>query len=196
MIRTNLATRPFYNERAVNLWLFAAALIVAAATALNVLGYLRYTRTDTRLANELRTNDGRAADLRRQAAQLRASVDVKQIEAAAAAAREANELIDRRTFSWTELLNRLETTLPADAHIVAIRPHVDQAHRIVVVLNVVAREVDDVGTFMENLEQTGAFKDPRPTQERVNEEGLFESQLEAFYVPSAAAVAQAGAERP
>ena len=33
MIRTNLATRPFYNERAVRLWLLLGTIAVLAATA-------------------------------------------------------------------------------------------------------------------------------------------------------------------
>ena len=32
MIRTNLSTRPFYNQRAVSLWIGSLALVVAAAT--------------------------------------------------------------------------------------------------------------------------------------------------------------------
>ena len=42
-----------------------------------------------------------------------------------AAAREANQLIDRRAFSWTDLFNRFEETLPADVRIVAVTPQVD-----------------------------------------------------------------------
>ena len=111
-------------------------------------------------------------------------------------ARQANELIDRRTFSWTELLNRLETTLPDDAHIVAVRPKVDRTGAIVLTLSVLARDVDDVNKFMESLEATGAFKNPRPTIERFNEQGLFESQLEAIYTPSGAKPVPAGGDKP
>jgi len=40
MIRTNLATRPFYNERLVNLWLLLLAVIVGAATVILVFSAL------------------------------------------------------------------------------------------------------------------------------------------------------------
>ena len=49
--------------------------------------------------------------LRANAARLRSSVDVAQIDAASVDARQANDLIDRRTFSWTELFNQFEATL-------------------------------------------------------------------------------------
>jgi len=197
VIRTNLSTRPFYNERAVHFWLLVAAVAIVIATALNVSAGLRYRRGDNELAKQADADEARTAELRQQASKLRGSVDPRQIDVAAAAARQANELIDRRTFSWTDLLNRLETTLPDEAHVVAIRPKVDRANGIVLTLQIVARDVDDVNQFMENLEETGAFKNPRPTTERFNEQGLFESQLEAGYIPESVTPAPArGAKRP
>jgi Tfp pilus assembly protein PilN len=183
VIRTNLSTRPFYNERAVHLWLLMVTLIVAAATVLNVTTGLRYRQGDNASARQADADEARTAELRQQIVKLRGSLDPRQIDTASAAARQANELIDRRTFSWTDLLNRLETTLPDEAHIVAVRPKLDRQNGIVLTLNVIARDVDDVNQFMENLEETGAFKNPRPTTERFNEQGLFESIIEANYLP-------------
>jgi Tfp pilus assembly protein PilN len=183
VIRTNLSTRPFYNERAVQLWLLLGTLLVALATVLNVTTALRYRQGDNETSRQADADEARTALLRQEIVKLRASIDPRQIDTASAAARQANELIDRRTFSWTELLNRLETTLPDEAHIVAVRPKLDKASGFVLTLNIVARDVDDVNQFMENLEETGAFKNPRPTTERFNEQGLFESIVEANYLP-------------
>ena len=100
------------------------------ATVFNVTRVLRYSRSDTRARDAgVDATKARAADLRQQAASLRATVDPRQIEFASAEARQANDLIDRRTFSWTELLNRFETTLPDDVRIVAVRPTVDEERR-------------------------------------------------------------------
>lgn len=196
MIRTNLSTRPFYNERAVHFWLLLVALLVAAATIFNVTHILRYSRSDTELATQASRDEARAAELRQQATRLRATVDPKQIEVASADARLANELIDRRTFSWTELLNRLETTLPDDVRFVAARPHIEKVDGILLTINVVSRGVEDVELFMENLEKTGAFAELRPSTEQFNEQGLLETTLETRYVPSATkAAATSGAAR-
>ena len=197
MIRTNLSTRPFYNERAVHLWLLLAALLVAAATAFNVERGLRYRRSDAELVAQASRDEARAADLHRQAAKLRASVDPRQVDLASAAARQANDLIDRRTFSWTDLLNRFETTLPDDVRITAIRPKIDRALGIMLTINVIARDVDDVNRFMENLEQTGAFKNVNTSSDRVNEDGQLEAEVQAIYLPAEAKPAPAaGVERP
>ena len=186
MIRTNLSTRPFYNERAVHFWLFVVAAVVVLATGFNMTRVLRYSRSDTTLTEKAAKDEERGADLRQQAARLRATVDLKQVEFASAEARKANELIDRRTFSWTELLNRLETTQPDDVRLVAVRPRVEKDGRIVLVINVVSKSVEDVDAFMESLEETGAFANLRPVVEQVDEEGLVQTALESDYVPSAA----------
>lgn len=183
MIRTNLATRPFYNERAVRLWLLMGTLLVLAATAFNVSQVLRYSNSNTELATRAANDEARAVDLRARAQRLRASVDAAQVEAVSADARQANDLIDRRTFSWTELFNRFEQTLPTDVRIMAVRPTVDSDRRIVLTVVVLARGVDDVNEFMENLDATGAFLELRSRQERMTDEGQIESTLETVYRP-------------
>jgi Tfp pilus assembly protein PilN len=185
VIRTNLSTRPFYNERAVHIVLLALAIVVAGATIFNISRVIRYSRSDTELATQATRDEARAADLRQQAVRLRASVDPRQIDFASSDAREANDLIDRRTFSWTELFNRLETTLPDEVHITAVRPHIDRERGIILTINVLARSVDDMNLFIENLESTGAFGHVRVGEEHPNEQGLFESVLEAPYLPEA-----------
>ena len=185
MIRTNLSTRPFYNERAVHIVLLALAIVVAGATIFNVSRVIRYSRSDTELATQATRDETRAAELRQQASRLRASVDPRQIDFASSDAREANDLIDRRTFSWTELFNRLETTLPDEVHITAVKPHIDRDRGIILTINVLARSVDDMNTFIENLESTGAFGHIRVGEEHPTEQGLFESVLEAPYLPEA-----------
>jgi Tfp pilus assembly protein PilN len=109
-------------------------------------------------------------------------VDTKQIDAASAEARQANDLIDRRTFSWTELFNVFETTLPPEVRITSVRPRLLE-HRSGTLLdiNVISRSVDDVSTFMQNLTKTGAFSGVRPVEEHENEQGQWETSLEAVY---------------
>jgi len=185
VIRNNLSTRPFYNERAVHRWAALLALIVAAATVFNVVRVAQYSGTNTELAQQAVNDERRAGELRTAAARLRSSVDPHQIEAASLEARQANELIDRRTFSWTELFNRFEATLPAEVRITSWRSQVDKEHRVLLTLTVLAREVDDVNRFMENLEATGAFTRLLSRQERPNEENQIESVLETVYTPHA-----------
>jgi Tfp pilus assembly protein PilN len=183
MIRANLSTRPFYNEGAVQVWLFVTLVVVVLATVFNASRLVQYSRSDTELAAQASRDEVRTADLRRTAVQMRASVDSRQIDVASDEARVANDLIDRRTFSWTELFNRLEKTLPADVRITSVRPHIEKDRRIVLAITILARGVDDIDRFMESLEATGAFAGlGSHLEEHVNEAGQLEASIEAVYV--------------
>jgi Tfp pilus assembly protein PilN len=187
VIRNNLSTRPFYNVAAVRSWLLIVAIVVLALTGFNISQVLRYSNSNTELVTRAANDEARAAELRRNAQKLRASVDTAQVDAVSVDARQANDLIDRRTFSWTELFNRFERTLPDDVRITAVHPTVDKDRRIVLLVNVLARGVDDVNQFMENLDQTNAFFELRSREEQTTEEGQIESTLEMVYQPRAVA---------
>jgi Tfp pilus assembly protein PilN len=186
VIRSNLSTRPFYNERAVHAWLLIGAVVVAAATMFNVTRVLTYSRSGTQLTSEASRDETRANELRQQAARLRQTVDPKQIEFASGEARQANELIDRRTFSWTELFNRFETTLPDDVRITAVRPTLDKDRGIVLTLNIIARSVEDVHEFMSKLAESGAFGHLQPIEDHADEAGNLLATLEMVYAPGQA----------
>jgi type IV pilus assembly protein PilN len=184
MIRTNLSTRPFYNERAVNLLLGGVAAIAIVATLFNVTRYVQLRAHDSGLSSQIALDEQRAADLRSQAARLRATIDPKQIELVTNEARKANELIDRRTFSWTELFNWFETTLPEDVRITSVRPKVDNVKGTTLTITIVAKTIEDAYQFMANLEATGAFSDMIPKDDRYNEQGQVESIVEMSYNPA------------
>lgn len=194
MIRTNLSTRPFYNERAVSMWLLAFLVAVVIATVFNTTRVLRYSHSDTELGTAASSDEARARELRTEATKLRGSVDAKQIDLASAQARQANDLIDRRTFSWTALFNVFEKTLPDDVRITALRPKVDRG-QFGITITVVARGVEDLNTFMNNLDATGAFaRVGSSIEERVNDQGQLQAAVEAVYKPSSGHAAGRGAK--
>lgn len=183
MIRTNLSTRPFYNERIVSLWLLLFLVVVVAATIFNTQRVLRYSHSDTEQGTSASRDEARAAELRAQAVKLRNSVDAKQIELASSEARQANDLIDRRTFSWTELFNVFEKTLPDDVRITAVRPDLDQG-KFRLKISVVSRGVDDINAFMNNLQMTGMFKQVGSSiSERFTDSGEALAELGVEYTP-------------
>jgi len=199
VIRANLSTRPFYNERAVQLWLLVLALVVAAATLFNIGRAIRYSQTDTELATQASRDETRAAELRTEATRLRGSVDLQQIELASTEARQANALIDRRTFSWTDLFNQFEATFPDNVRVTAVRPTIDEKGPLVLAIDVIARSVDDVDELIRNLEATGSFSNLLSVEEHFNNDRMLEATIEGHYAPRPATPAASparGAKRP
>jgi hypothetical protein len=85
--------------------------------------------------------------------------------------------------------------LPADVRITAIQPRPEPKRGIVLTLIVVAKGVDDVNQFMENLEGTGAFADLLARDNRIDEQGQLGAVLETIYKPADAGPAAEGAAR-
>lgn len=195
MLRTNLSTRPFYNERLVHLLLALAAVIVGVITVLNVVTLVRLSRQNTTLSAAIRDDRSAADDYTKRARDTRQGLDKDRLTVLAAAAREANTLIDGRTFSWTGFLNHIEATLPPDVMLASIRPSVDAAGTKIT-LGVVARRSIDIDEFIEKLEATGAFDRGLQKQVSQADEGQVQGTVEILYVPTTEAAAEAAPTTP
>jgi Tfp pilus assembly protein PilN len=185
VLRTNLSTRPFYNERAVHVALAVVAILVLAATVFNVTRVVSLSRQSTELATRASRDQAEADRLAREAAAVRRAIDKDELELVAYAAREANGLIDYRTFSWTAFFNHIEATLPPDVMLVSVRPSVDD-EQTRVTMTVLSRRTEDIDEFVERLEATGAFEDVIPAQADPTKEGLQRAVLESVYTGVAA----------
>jgi Tfp pilus assembly protein PilN len=188
VLRTNLSTRPFYNERAVHWGLALALVAILALTAFNVSRVLALSQQQSVLATAAERDEAQARALVSDAASLRASIDQKALEHVVHAAEEANEIIDERTFSWTELLNHIERTLPPSVMLTAVTPHADKG-QVKVSLIVLGRSVETVDDFIDKMEGTKAFSDMSPLSEHITEAGLYEVTITGTYHPGVAAVA-------
>jgi len=185
-LRTNLSTRPFYNERAVQAILGLAAVVVVILTIVNMTRLWSLTGTDRRLVAEAQAAESRTEALRADMARVRSTVDAGHIAEVAAQAHEANQAIDRRAFSWTELFNELEVALPHDVRIAGVIPHIDKTGQMIVVLDVQARSVESISQFFDGLEESGAFRNLLSKQERETPDNMIAATLEGIYTPPSA----------
>ena len=180
MIRTNLATKPFYNVRAVQLAIGTLAGIVLGITLFNVIRIVSLVGSEQTLGATADAAEREAARQRSEAARIRAQINPKELQTVATAAREANDLIDQRAFSWTELFTQFEATLPDDLRITAVQPRLEKGVFIVGVA-VQARRAEDLEEFIDALEETGAFHNVLATETQTNEDGLLEAIIEGVY---------------
>jgi hypothetical protein len=188
MLKGNLSTRPFYNERLVTI-----ALAVAAVLAVLLVGYDAMRIVDLnarRVAARARidADQREAARIRGQVQSLQQAVDRPTLTRLAAFTREANDIIDQRTFSWTSLFEHLEKTLPPDVRLVSITPRVDKGVTIVS-MAIVLRDLDDVDIFISHLTDTGAFRDVSPIEQQGLDDGTYSARIDAVYQPRRAPVA-------
>jgi Tfp pilus assembly protein PilN len=181
MLRTNLSTRPFYNERAVRAGLLIAAVVVLGLTFVNVMRIITLSRHNTELSTQIVQEQQEAARLTDEAAAVRRTIDRDELQRIVLAAGEANALIDQRTFSWTEFFNQLEATLPPDVMLTSVRP-VFQGGLVRINMNLLGRRAEDIDEFMERLEASGSFDSVLPSREDLTDQGLYRVALTAVYL--------------
>jgi len=181
MLRTNLSTRPFYNTRAVRIGLAAVGVIVAGLTVFNTAELWRLQRANRDLSRTVVENESAASDLRDKARAVQQTIDRAQLSQVSSAAREANGLIDRRAFSWTELLNQFQATLPPEVRISSVQPQVDGQGRMLVAFTVESRQQEDLDDFIAALEKTGVFMDVLSRSDSSNDGLSLTSVLQAYY---------------
>lgn len=181
MLRANLATRPFYNERAIHLLLALASVIVLAITVWNVSRIVTLSRHSTDLSSRTNAERTEASSLSTEATRIRRTINKDELAAIVNAAHEANALIDQRTFSWTEFFNQIEATIPPDVMLTSVRPSFKDGMTRVTMI-VLGRRVADVDEFIEKLEATGYFEDLNPASSERTEDGLWRTTIDSVYV--------------
>ena len=188
MLRGNLSTRPFYNERAVQALLGGLAVVLALLSLFTVWQFVVLTRQQGELSARIGRDESRAAALRREALQVRSRVDPRQLDTTVRATREANTVIDARTFSWTALFNVFERTIPSEVSLRSVTPTNDGSV-LLVRFTVNAPRVEPVGLFLDRLEAAGAFKGLRSVEEQSLENGTYSVVCEGQYLGPGAAPA-------
>lgn len=189
----NLATRPFYNDRAVHLVLGVLGLAVAAVLAAGAVRLAELSRTQRALTLEADAAEREAAAVSDRTARLEREMPRDALVALAAAAGEVNRLVERRLFSWTAFFNVVEQTLPPGVMLTAVRPDTDEEGTSVD-LAVVGRTVADVEDFIRRLEESRGLADVLARQGERNDEGMYRAQLRGRLVRLAAPAA--GADGP
>ena len=90
----------------------------------------------------------------------------------------ANQLLEKRTFSWTKFLTELEQTIPPRLALNSVR--LDQAGTTVR-LTGTAAALEDITAFTVGLQDHATFKDPILAQHRVGQNGLVEFDVTVQY---------------
>ena len=187
MMVPNFATRPFLNTRPV--WVVA---IAAGFTAI-VLGLVNvqlFLESNQALATQIELRDRlvgeRSALNDGLEAEVRALNSVRWRELSERV-ETLNVVIEAHAFSWLNLLDDLEATLPYGVRVISISPTVDDGG-VYLALDAVARTRGDMLDFLDRLIADPHFDDPLPGKEVWPETSMtvgYLFNLEMSYRPSA-----------
>jgi type IV pilus assembly protein PilN len=110
-----------------------------------------------------------------------------------------NELIERKAFSWTRVLENLEKVMPPRVHLVSISPELDEENELVLKMTVAGDSRDRAIELSKRMEESRRFVQTLiKTERHVDSQTGDTEQIEmsAIYIPepSIEAAAAAGAK--
>jgi type IV pilus assembly protein PilN len=184
----NLASQPYEDAR--QFWmrwgtgLAAVAILTLALLAITVSGWFAARRDHARIA-ELKASIAQR-DLKRQQAEQ--FLNRPENRSTRDQAQFLNELIERKSFSWTRVLEDLEKVMPARVHLVAIQPELDEDNQLRLKLSVAGDSRDRGLELARRMEDSRRFAQTHIVTENFRPAisgDPFQFSIIATYVPEA-----------
>jgi hypothetical protein len=183
-IHLNLAARPYRDYRPV----YAAVVVLSLLTAFlmlnNVETYYRYVR-------ETKSTRAKIAELEQQVAKERENEQVAKrrlqgldLTRLDQQTKFINAKLAERAFSWSQLLDELESILVDDVRLVSVSPTFDKSGAIMLSLSFETKSNDGMITTINRMNADPQFADAFPTTES-QIEGGYSFVINARYMPQA-----------
>jgi Tfp pilus assembly protein PilN len=182
----NLASQPY--EDAQQFWMrwgtvvAAVALLTLVLVTLDVTGWVNARRDRAALAEKR----SMIADRDRLRAQAEGILNLPQNRVTRDESQFLNELIERKAFSWTRVLESLEKVMPPRVHLESISPHVDEDNQLELKMTVAGDSRDRALELARRMEESRRFAQTQVTAERFTQSNTGDSEqfeIVAFYIP-------------
>ena len=186
-IHLNLASRPYRDYTPVNFvasTMFVTMLILAWFNFDTWLRYNVETQNTRAKITELEAQYAREKDLEKSAQARLASVDLAFLDEQT---RFVNAKLVERAFSWSALLDELESVLASDVRLLSIAPAFAPDNSIELTLAFESKSGNGMITTINRMHSDPQFQNPFPSNESVSAEGVYSFNLSVGYRPAAPA---------
>jgi Tfp pilus assembly protein PilN len=193
----NLASQPY--EDAQQFWMRwgtavgAVALLTLVLLTLDVTGWVNARRDRAAIAEK----EAMIADRDRLRAEAERILNLPQNRTTRDESQFLNELIERKAFSWTRVLESLEKVMPSRVHLIAISPELDEDNRLGLKMSVAGDSRDRALELARRMEESKRFAQTEVTAEHFLQTNTGDNEqfdMEAFYIPEPPPAASAPAQ--
>ncbi len=163
-IDINLSSRPFVNYRKFYL---IAGFLLGLLLIVSYWNFSEYRSSHKRrqvFVESLSNDQMRLEAMGKEEEKLLRSLQTAETSDFLDRVEYINQIINRRTFSWTRLLNDLEKLTPPNLQLASIKPQV-RGKDLVIEIVVKGRNTQEMIQFVLNLENSGKFMDVSPMYE-------------------------------
>lgn len=171
-LHLNLAARPYRDYKPVYAVVVVASLLVAFLMLNNVETYYRYVSETQETRAKIADLDRRAAVEQQRAQAADAQLRGVNLVALDSETRFINARLAERAFSWSELLDHLETALPANVRITSVAPRFGDTGVVQLALNCEGKSPDAMLNAINRFQRDPHFANPFPTSQQENATGF------------------------
>ena len=181
-IHLNLASRPYRDYRPVYVAVVVMSLLAAFLMLQNIETYYRYTHetraTRAKIA-QLEEQQRREKQLEQAAQSRLQTIDLAFLDQQT---RFVNSKLSERAFSWSTLLDELESVLADDVRLLSVAPSFGE-NGINLSLAFQSKSADGMITTINRMHGDPQFSSPFPGSESVDEAGIYSFNLTVGYRP-------------
>jgi type IV pilus assembly protein PilN len=188
----NLASQPYEDAR--QFWMRwgtavgAAAVLTLVLLALDVTGWMN-ARRDRAAISEKRAMIADRDQLRANAEGI---LNLPQNRSTRDQSQFLNELIERKAFSWTRVLENLEKVMPPRVHLMSINPQLDEDNQLGLKMTVAGDSRDRAIELARRMEESRRFAQTNIVSEHSQKTTFGDTEefdIVAIYIPEPLAAA-------
>jgi type IV pilus assembly protein PilN len=189
-ININLASNPYEAAREyVRRMTMLLGVLVLVTVAL--VGYLLYQRGTTRdIDQQISQTRQEIASLDAEKAQAQSILNQPQNRDVADQSAFLNNLFARKALSWTQVFAQMERLMPANIHVVSMKPEFNRDNQLMLRVVVVTPSRDKAVELVRHMEDSPHFRSPRVESENAVGDaangvvgGNTQFEIAAVYVP-------------
>lgn len=163
-VNLNLSSNPFVNNRGFYLLAGSLLVLLFGISYCNVDSQRKVHSQKVKMDLLLNRSREQFANLEQEEKKTKARLLKPETADLLETVEFINGLIERRTFSWTALLNDLEQLTPGSIQVVSVRPRVVK-NEFGIEITANARNSADYIQFIKNLENSEKFQNLTPIYE-------------------------------
>jgi type IV pilus assembly protein PilN len=182
-LHLNLAARPYRDYRPVYAAVVAMSLLAAFLMLNNVETYYRYTRDTRSTRAKIAALEAQTQQEREREQSVQQRIKGLDLGRLAAQTKFVNAKLAERAFSWSTLLDELESVLADDVRLTTVTPRFNSDGTIGLALDFRSKSADGMIKTINRLHADPQFRNPFPSNQSVVEEGGYQFVLTVEYVP-------------
>jgi hypothetical protein len=183
-IHLNLASRPYRAYRPVYAAVVALSVLTALLMLENIETYYRYKNETRGTSAKIEKIEAETQHERQREEMAQQRIKGLDLTRLSKQTKFVNAQLAQRAFSWSTLLDELESVLADDVRIISIAPGFTETREVKLALTFQTTSADGMLTTINRMNADPQFRDPFPGNES-QIEGGYQFDLNVLYTPPA-----------